>query len=372
MTATAQEIEQAANTLRAATGRDSLTAALQWITKDYALADGADLHTILRALAVIRTEPGVTDAARVVARKVSASQLDTATVLMRPELIPDPHDYEVALRSLADHCPDGRLPSINPEALLAAQRKNPLVMDALCHAAGLPYGDLKARVSGLPAEATSAWSPRQVEAALAELDRIVRGTTAADLDGAVAVRALELIQDDLTDDAAWERLQHQLERGVSYGTLLAQRAAGSSWLAHRNKYSGLVAVQLASKLCGELDARGINYVRSSTVGGDAGTAEMRKLRGDDQQLSLVALAADAVVFGVIFSIARDSGTAKANVGKIIKRERTLPTAVVVAGPGWSQRNDTAELAMALHGRMYSDRELALLADEIAATTKENL
>lgn len=370
MTPTAQQIEDAAQILRRATNRDSLNAALQWIAKDYALADGTDLHHVLAALAVIRTEPVAMEAARVVARKVSASDLDTATVLMRPELIPEPQDYERAMRLLAEHCPDGHLTSITPDALLAAQRKNPLVLEALCQAAGLPYGDLKARVAGLPTDAASAWSPRQVEAALAELDRIVRGTIPTDVDDAVPVRALELICADANGDAAWERIQRQLEEGVSYGTLLAQRAAGGGWLAHRNKYSSLLAVQLAGKLCEHLDARGVRYTRGSNVGGDATAAEIKKLTGGDGQISLVALSGNSAAYGVIFSVARDSGTAKANVGKIVKRERALPTAVVVAGPGWAQRNDTAELALALGGRMYSDRDLPLLAEEIAATTKE--
>jgi hypothetical protein len=72
------------------------------------------------------------------------------------------------------------------------------------------------------------------------------------------------------------------------------------------------------------------------------------------------------LFGVAFSIARDGGTARKNAGRLQTMvERALvPVAVVVAGPGWSLRNETAEMAAAFAGRVYSDRTICLLAQAI--------
>ena len=48
----------------------------------------------------------------------------------------------------------------------------------------------------------------------------------------------------------------------------------------------------------------------------------------------------------------------------MKRVAGLPVAVVVAGPGWAARNETAALAMDFEGRLYSERSLAELTAEI--------
>ena len=49
---------------------------------------------------------------------------------------------------------------------------------------------------------------------------------------------------------------------------------------------------------------------------------------------------------MIFSSARDGGTASKNAGRLraMKRAPGLPVAVVVAVPGWTVRNETADLA----------------------------
>jgi len=41
--------------------------------------------------------------------------------------------------------------------------------------------------------------------------------------------------------------------------------------------------------------------------------------------------------------------------------------VVVAGSGWSSRNETAELAMSVGGQLYSERAIPALARTIQMT-----
>jgi hypothetical protein len=87
-------------------------------------------------------------------------------------------------------------------------------------------------------------------------------------------------------------------------------------------------------------------------------------------MGLIALDSDEHAgYGVLFSTARDSGTASKNASRLraMKRADGLPIAVVVAGPGWAARNETAALAASFGGRLYSERSLDELANDIALT-----
>lgn len=155
--------------------------------------------------------------------------------------------------------------------------------------------------------------------------------------------------------------------GVPYEILLSQRAAGGSWLAHRNRTSSKLAPLVADRLCRELDEHRVVYMRSRSIGGSTSPADMSLVSGCDKQLGLLIINhTKQAVFGVIFAIARDSGTASKSASQLraMKRSPDLPIAVVVAGPGWAARNETAALALDFEGRLYSEQSLARLTTEI--------
>jgi hypothetical protein len=360
------DVAAAREVITLATGRATLDAGLDWIARDARLEDGTDLHTLLRAVACLPDDPGAQAALRRLTRKIAASDFDTAAFLFDAATIDRPRDLEDALLRVASHSPGGRLAKASESALIAAQRSNPRAVEALCYAAGLSYGELQTRVSGLPSEPDRSWTPSQVRAAFKELDMIIRGEEKVDLPDASPVRPLELLISGRAGDEAWDALETQLQHGVPYGVLLAQRAAGGTWLAHRNRTTSKVPRGLAAKLCEALDERGIKYWRSTSVGGDKSVSTMREVTRSDKQIALVVVEGERPVYGVIFSVMRDSGSASKAARKLIgmARDRSLPTAVLVAGPGWAARSETAELAAAFDGRLFSDRDLPRLADDI--------
>ena len=144
----------------------------------------------------------------------------------------------------------------------------------------------------------------------------------------------------------------------------------------RDRTSSQITAPLADTLCGLLDDRGVAYRRSAAIGGDTPATELQKLTNCDKTVTLAAInETDQAVFGVIFTAANDGGTANANAGKLrgMRRDPGLPIAIVAIGPGWAQRTETGDLARAFDGRLYTDRTLTNLSDEIrqiATTTTE--
>lgn len=309
-------------------------------------------------------------ALRRLARVVAASDLDSAAVLFEPETIIPASRFRETLARLAARCSGGTLGSITASSVIAAQRDDPFTIEALCVVAGLSYKELTERVEDLPAKAKGPFGPSQVRRAFGTLAAIVSGETTTDLAGTVPAHPLELMSRVGLGRSGWEAIEKQRVGGVPYEILLAQRAAGGAWLAHRNRTSGKLTLLLADRLCRELDARGVSYQRSTGIGGDITPSRMAELSGADKQLGLLVLGEkDEAAFGVIFSSARDSGTASKNASRLraMRRPASLPVAVVVAGPGWAARNETANLAKEFAGRLYSERAIEKLADEIAVT-----
>src|SRR5438105_65964 len=70
-----------------ATGRTSLDDALEWIAADNALVRGSNPQSLLRAIASLPRRNGAREAARRLARRLTASELDTAAVLLEPNTI---------------------------------------------------------------------------------------------------------------------------------------------------------------------------------------------------------------------------------------------------------------------------------------------
>jgi hypothetical protein len=363
------DVEAVTSAVTAATGRKTVAEGLAWIARGVRLADDTDMHHLLRAVAALPTDASRNEALRTLTRSITSSTFDTAAFLMEADRIDRPLDLERGLREIANNATDKRLSLAGDSALIAAQRSNPLAVESLCYAAGVSYGDLQSRVPGLPPDPRRPWTPSQVRAAFNELDAIIRGSVAAtDLEGAVAVRPLELLVDGVSNQDAWERLEHELEYGVPLGVLLAQRAAGGTWLAHRQRTSSKVTTGLANELCILLDDAGIRYLRARSVGGDATPSAIQKLTTSDKQIGLVATVAGTAAYAVIFSVQRDSGSASKAARKLkgMKRNRALPTAVLVAGSGWASRGETVEIAIDFEGRLFSDRDVGLLKRDIAA------
>lgn len=178
----------------AATGCEELAEALAWIASDYSLRPGSDPHLVLRALATLAPDsPDGRRALQLMARRLSRSNLDSAAVLFRPDLIAPASRFRHALERLAHHSPGHRLGNVNASALIAAQREEPFTISALCAAAGLSFGDLTERVVGLPGEPGGPWSTGQLRSAFAAIDEIVTGRVTSTLPDTMPTGPLDLM-----------------------------------------------------------------------------------------------------------------------------------------------------------------------------------
>lgn len=364
--------EKARQVLLEATGREELAEALAWIASDYPFQPGSDPHLVLRALATLALDtPDGRRALQLMARRQSRSDLDSAAVLFRPDLITPASRFRHALERLAYHSPGHRLFNVNASALIAAQREEPFTISALCAVAGLSYGDLAERVAGLPGEPTGHWSTGLLRSAFAVIDEIVTGKVGAPLPNTMPTGPLDLMpglgQLDTTV-TGWAAIETEFTGGVPYEVLLAQRAAGGTWLAHRNATSGMLNHQVATTLCDALAARGVAFRRSTLVGGDDAPSAIQDLARRDKQIGVVALdPGGRAAAGVVFASARDSGTASKSAARLraMKRDSGLPIALVLTGRGWSARNETADLVLDFGGLVYTELGLEALADELA-------
>ncbi len=358
-----------ADAVQAATGQPSIEDALAWIAEGHPLKPEVGLQDLLQA--VVGIDGGRENhqaALRRVARAATESDLDTASAIYNPDLLEPLRGYKSVLDLLARKSPTRTLCGLTPEAVGAAQHEDPLTMEVLCAMAGLSFRDLKERVGDeLPNRSTGRWRAGAIAAAFAVVDGIVRGTEKVEsAEGAIPLRPIELF---LNNESAsgWAQIEEMRSSGVPYEWLLAQRTVGSAWGSHRNRTSSKMLEVVASRLCSELDQLGVRYRWSKSVGGDIRPAEVRRLAGGGSHIGVVALArAGKPIFGVAFSIARDGGTARKNAGRLqaMVARTHVPVALVVAGPGWSLRNETADMAAAFAGRVYSDRTICLLAQAI--------
>jgi hypothetical protein len=352
-----------------ATGCTTAADAVEWIGEGHPVDIESDRHALLQALVSYASEAYFFPALRRLAREVASSDLDSAAVLFEPGTIVSAADVRRTLDRIASKCAGRTLAGINSSAVIASQRDDSATVAALCAVAGVSYSELQLRVPGLPAHGAGSWSPSQLRRAFELIDALVRDEVSAELPGTVPARALELMQ-SLGDGAGWQAVEGFRVTGVPYEALLAQRINGGAWLAHRNRTSNKLAPLLARRLCDALDARTVAYRLSGALGGDTPPKVMSALSGCDHQIGLLVEHNDAAVFAVIFSSARDSGTASKNAGRLraMRRAVGLPIAIVVAGPGWAARNETADLALDFSGLLYSESALDVLADEIGKRT----
>jgi hypothetical protein len=201
------------------------------------------------------------------------------------------------------------------------------------------------------------------------IDDVVMDRVATTLPGTIPTRALDLMPTVVGAVApgGWATIEARVSVGVPYEVLLAQRAAGGTWLAHRNATSGLLSHRIADQLCEALDEVGIDYRRSTSVGGSTPPGEIQAMTNSDKQVGLVVRdKGGRAAYAIAFASARDSGTARKSVASLsaMKRDRKVPMAAVLSGPGWSHRNETADLAVAFDGRLFSDTALPVLIEDI--------
>jgi len=362
--------DEAVLTVLRATGRPTVAEAMSWIANSLSLTSDVDIHRLLRALATLNpSEPDGPKALQVVARRATQSNVDTAAVLFKPEFIIPARRFRDALDLLSKHSPEKRLININASAVIAAQRENTFVIQGLCAIAGLSYGDLTERVPGLPNDPSGPWTPTQVRTAFGLIDEIVSGRVMTPVPDTIPTGPIDLMPAVVgpRPAAGWEAVELQATRGVPYEVLLAQRAAGGTWLAHRNLTSRLLNHRIADQLCQALDAEGLDYRRSVLVGGSCGPRLMQQLAQSDKQVGVVVLdRRGRALYAIVFASARDSGTASKSAARLrtMKRSRLIPLAIVLAGPGWAARNETADLALAFDGRLFSDAGIDALVKDV--------
>ena len=362
--------------LMSATGQSSMSEALTYLAEGHFVDPALDRTPLMRAVCSV-TEPmdsTGTAALQRLAKEASASGLDTSANLLRPELIVPPSTLKSALDAVASRTVSKTLADVDWRALRAAQRVNSRAVVALAAAAGMSWTQLTQRAQlTSPREPGGAWSNGALQRAFDCIDAVVAGqaTRLPDTPG-IPSRPIELLGDPDPEGpgiAGWATIEAFRSRGVPYEVLLAQRVSGGFWRIHRVSTGGKFSHAIAEQLCTLLDEAGIAHVRASRVGGPCSKKQINELvGGGGDQVAIVALRPDGAPSAVVgISIAQDGGSA----AKSGARMRLLPSRVpvpalcVVAGLGWAGRNETAELARALDGHLYSERALAHVVSALA-------
>ncbi len=364
-------LDAAGQLLLQATKQATVEDAVHWLAQGWRTSD-ASPHELLRALLASAEYPESEAALQRLSRSVAKSDVSSARVLFDLDIVERPEQFRDALDRLASLCGDGSLRAVNARDVRAAQRKDSFTIEALCSVAGLSYRDLSDRVTNLPSNPRSDWAPSQIQAAFEVLDAIVRGTEASDLPGATPARPLELLLGGTgTAATGWEAVEVRRSDGVPYEVLLAQRAAGGAWLAHRNRTSARVRQAVADQLARELETSGITFLRATGAGGPDAEKKLMEITGCGKQIGFAVLdPRGRAKYGIVLAVANDSGTARKSVRALAQMDKPsdLPVAVLVSGPGWSIRNELADLARAFAGRIYGDVALSELVEDVTRTT----
>jgi hypothetical protein len=364
-----------------ATGRDHLHDALRWVAEGRRRRAGVPLHLLLRALVVLRVGADRKEAEAAIDLLVKSalrSEMDTSVDLVDIGSITPPHEYRRALTELSTYTASRSLADVTCEAVAAAQAANQTVVLALCQVAGLTFRDLGDRVSTfkgitVPGRPQGPWSPDQIAAAFHVIDEIVRGHAEALLPGGTPARPVEMLLNAVQPPSGWEAVDNLARNGVPYEVLLAQRAVGGAWLAHRNHTASQLGPILAEQLCELLDERRVGYWRGVSAGGKVSKKHLGELIGDEGEAGQVSLVTktpdDSPSLAIAIAFARDGGTARKSAGRLLELPKRLnvPSAVVILGPGWSIRGETAELIPAFDGRLFTERTLTELSDLAVAT-----
>jgi hypothetical protein len=347
-----------------ATGRERLEDAIAWLAEELPMPPETDWPMLLRALVDLVDEREVSSQAlRRVVREVTRSEVDSSRVLFDAEDLPDPRVFAEALEELLARSEDGTLEGLTPRGIQRAQLANCAAIETLCLVVGVTYRDARDWF----ASGSGPWSLEQIGQLLAYCNELVGGQIRSLIPDTVPARAAEFV---VYGESGWQLPERLRQGGVPYELLLAQRAVGSPWSAHKNRKSNRLSSATAGVLCSLLAERDIDFCRSSTVGGDAKQRDLQDLAGiADRRVGLVTLVAHRPSFAVAFSSAHDGGTARANGDGLLQiPETSLPLGLVLTGLGWSRRPETDRLARRFAGRLFTERSLAELVECIELAT----
>ncbi len=309
---------------------------------------------------------------RTATRIALASDVDTSADLLDVENLCSPREFTEALADVASYTASRTLADINAAAVGAAQKRNPLVVLALCQVAALSFRDLGERAiardgTRLPPSMTGSWSPSQIRTAFAVIDDVVEGRVKPFLPGATASRPIELLIDDdaaeQTGPTNWNRVDEWQRNGIPYGVLLAQRFVGGSWAAHRNSTANQVGRIVADWFTSRLVAARVSYWRRGTEAGLLSKRELADLIALDGEIGQVSIVTrnqqGGPALAVALAVARDGGSARKSAGRLLELPDLLrvPSALVLVGPGWAPRGETDELVIRFGGYVFSDARL---------------
>lgn len=337
--------------------------AIAWIAEEHPISHDANWSQLLRAIVLVAGSDDSADVAiRRVVREATRSEVDTAKVIFDHENIVHPSEYASALNELLARSCDGTLGSLTARDVLRAQSANPLCIETLCLAVGVTYSD----AVDWYCPGSTPWSLGSVRELLEYLRVLVEGRLEAPYRSAVPARAIELLA---LGHSGWALVDQLRTEGVPYEVLLAQRAVGGAWLAHKNKTSNFPNSAAADALCSQLSNRCIDYRRASTVGGSSRQRDLQELAGiPKKQIGVVVVnSSGQATFAVAFSSARDGGTARANGDGLLQIPVTgVPLALMLTGLGWATRPETDRLARKFGGRLYTEQTI----DDLVATIEE--
>lgn len=361
-----------------ASGRVTIADAIAWVAESRSRQGGVDDQTLMWALTELSGDHATVPALKAVSRVALRSEVDPSVELLQLHRARTPAELRRSLDRLASVSPTGDLRGVTAETVAMALTQDVLVVEALALVAGLSYRDLTDLAlnrynTPLPGRAESSWTQPQVTSAFAIIDQIVRGETGPpSLGDARNAEPIEWLLDE-SRPHGWEAVTAMLNEGVPYEVLLAQRAAGGSWIAHRNATSTAFGHAVGSLVFVALDEAGLTYRRRATTAADGHTAaELAELVGATSSSGHIA----AVLPGtgeaklvICQSVARDGGTARKNAGRLreLPHEVSVPAAAVVFGPGWASRTESLELVEAFEGRVFTECSLDRLVAWAAST-----
>ncbi|GAB4060640.1 hypothetical protein [Catellatospora paridis] len=389
------ELQDAEAYVMHVTHRTSIKDALAWLSEERAVSRPIVLPKLLASLLTIEEQASAPEiqglairVIRQVCRTQVVSELDPSQELLALDEVMRPADYKAALDALAARTETRTLVSMTLAAVTAAQKDDRNVVTALCSAAGLSYRDLRARVrdASVPTDLRGNWKNDQIKAVFEVIDAVITGRVTASIPAAQPARPVEHLLPDIDDEPArergWALVEQMRVQGVPYGLLLAQRAVGSAWVAHRSSTGKKLQAAVTTSLCELLDQRSVPFDRLAMDG--ASRALLTRVganpahaaedgRNEGGQLA-VLVHTPMLTHAVAVSVARDGGTARksgARLGTLTAR-LGIDCSVVLVGPGWAERNTTSELARPFHGRIYTERTIADLADALSRMVDQKI
>lgn len=350
--------------LFAHTGRSTRTDALAWIAEARPWKMPPS-HPLLQVL----LSDEFTDIARAaealrrVSRELLLTDIDTSVSLFAKGDILTPEECDAIVAALVAHSPTGTLSGVGPAALVSVLDTHPQTVLVYLQIAGISWNEARrrSRVS-LPSQHDGLWRSPQ----LREIVALVHG---AITDG----KRPPIENLHTPSDEAWATADRAAVHGVSYGTLIAQRIGGGSWIAHQTRTANAARRHVTEAIATALDAHGLHY--ATTLSGHTHALTRRRLSrlaarpgAAVGQLSFVVRDDHAEpVAAILVAVAQDGGTARKTGATLLRTPTRLkvPAYLVVAGPGWAERSESDDLIRAFNGNVFTDTTIPLLASTLA-------